>query len=73
MTETLLFCFGRDLSGETNVPQDFRNDISFVSAGEMHTCAINNSKTLHCWGSNLFGQSIFPMVSFNADMNQNVK
>jgi len=29
---------------------------SVVSAGGIHTCAINTGKSLYCWGSNGFGQ-----------------
>jgi alpha-tubulin suppressor-like RCC1 family protein len=27
-----------------------------VSTGDMHTCAINGARALHCWGENSFGQ-----------------
>ena len=61
-----LYCWGSGLQGElgngstanTNVPiavSDMDSDVSVVSAGYAHTCAVK-SGTAWCWGKNNVGQ-----------------
>lgn len=66
-----LYCWGDNFHGQlgtgdtTNVslPVDITNNgslkgkvVSKIYAGGFHTCAISNDDTIHCWGSNEYGQ-----------------
>ncbi len=61
-----LFCWGSGLQGElgnggtanTNVPvavSDMQSDVSIVSGGYAHTCAVKSGQA-YCWGKNNVGQ-----------------
>ena len=64
-----LYCWGDNSSGQLGLgevapsvdlstPQQVVSELGWqsVSAGDNHTCAINNEHQLHCWGSNSRGQ-----------------
>ncbi|MGI6524743.1 MAG: hypothetical protein ACOX2O_05540 [Bdellovibrionota bacterium] len=46
----------RVLKGEQESSGTYLEDISQVSAGSQHTCAVTTGGELYCWGSNLYGQ-----------------
>ena len=54
-----LRCWGKNTSGQTNVPK--LNNPSQVSAGSKHTCALDENGVV-CWGSNSYGQLDIPTL-----------
>lgn len=66
-TSQALFCWGSDADGRlgdgggvggiTDVPQAVAGgNWSGVTLGDSHTCAVNSSRQLFCWGNNASGQ-----------------
>ena len=57
-----LRCSGRELGGTAASPPSGR--FRLVSAGWMHTCALDLDGQAHCWGENDFGQASPPPGPF---------
>jgi len=51
-------CWGLDDDGQAAPPG--LDDVHAISAGALHTCAIDTRETLACWGSDTYGQSSPP-------------
>jgi alpha-tubulin suppressor-like RCC1 family protein len=58
---TGVVCWGRNLSGQTDVPPDLSNPAA-VSTGNNHTCALDDSGVV-CWGDNTYGQRVVPFLT----------
>jgi len=58
----VLYCWGTAPSGTADVPTQVDDGPPYpthwasVVAGQSHTCALRTDDTLHCWGSDSFGQ-----------------
>ena len=77
-TDGTLWCWGGDTVGQVGrapMATDFLTpvqvdalaaDVTQVSAGSEHTCALRQGGTLWCWGSNQFGQLAVPGTGFRA-------
>jgi len=51
-------CWGWQEFGQSLPPQDgsLGNDVKGVSCGARHSCGLDRNKSVHCWGSNTYGQ-----------------
>lgn len=67
-TNDQLECKGYNGSGQTTVPENFKNDVKQVSAGFAYTCAVKTNNQLSCWGNDHSGQIKVP-----DDFKDNVK
>lgn len=66
---TILSCRGYNELGQTDVPRGTRNNMILpdsLTSGALHSCVINTSKAVRCWGSNLRAQLEVPQVAQDA-------
>jgi len=50
--EGTISCWGLNKDGQTELPLALKRDLStvWVSAGPLHSCALNTNSELTCWG-----------------------
>lgn len=64
-------CWGANVRGQLGIgtsgasesqdaPQSIERNLRSISAGDVHTCAIETNGTLNCWGRNIDGQLAIP-------------
>ncbi|MCX6126152.1 MAG: hypothetical protein NTV34_15580, partial [Proteobacteria bacterium] len=56
-----VLCWGSSTKGQLNIPE--LHNPSLLSAGEFHTCALEETKKITCWGDNKFGQLHSPTTT----------
>ena len=60
---TEVACWGYNSAGQLSVP---KGEYTAVSAGLMHSCALETTGEVSCWGDNAHGQADVPAGSYTA-------